>query len=268
MHHLKNLKFISNDYVIHQNGKDISGHCYGYWREIRIRKNIEQAEYGVTIHKLNSSHSFYSKKLMLTRKMVLAEQDSFRIQLKGVPTRKPDNSYAHYGLMLRLNNNLVIEEIILNRYHSNTEILFIKAPAKKVEQTIDIQLTSHLASLKDAAYQADRNTLIETYHRIVKEIEANGKAPKSIANYYLLLGRIQFSHGQFKEAKEAFTQTNMVLKFKGHPSSYEAIYWFGKVSEVEGKMEEAITFYRLALDLYKDNTGQISREEIETALNG
>lgn len=252
----KNLRFFSNDYVIYKNGNDITGHCYGYWREIRIKQNREAGElYRVTINKLEAGGAIRGKLLPATE-MMLAEQDNWHIEL-----RNPD-----YELILQLVNHSV-ETITLKRYTSSADTVFIKAPAKELEKAINIPLAVHIAGLNVSVNKAVGNELIERYQRIVKEIETKGRAAETVAAYYLFPGKIYFSQGVYREAKEAFTQCLMILTFNGLQPDHDAIYHYAIVKETEGYTSEAKMFYRLALERYTDNAGLVSRDEIMEALN-
>ena len=249
---LKDLKFISNDYIIYKNGKDITGHCYGYLREIRIRRNRKVlALYDVTIYKLQENRAIRTK-LLPTTQLLLVAQDHLHIQLQN-----PD-----YRLILGLHNNSV-QQVTLTRYGNNTDTVFRKALTKKMEQQINIPLSAHLRNMNVLA----KNGLIEKYNRVVNEMQEKGQAAAAIAQYYLFLGKLQFQQGLYREAKEAFTQSIMVLIFNAERPGHEAYYWFGKVNEAEGNTIEAKTFYRLALERYTGNAEFVSREEIIEALN-
>ena len=252
---LKDLKFISNDYIIYKNGKDVTGHCYGYRREISIRKNREVEQvYNVTIYKLDGNR--IADKFLPRTKMILVDQDNLHIQITN----------PAYGLILGLHNNSV-QHITLKRYDNNTDIFFIKAPSKELVQAISIPLPIHLAGLNDSVDKAERNELIERYYGIVKEMETKGSAIEAMAGYYLFLGKLQSGQGAYRDSKEAFTQSLMMLAFSGLQPNHEAIYRYGLVKEMEGNISEAKMFYRLALDRYSDNAGSVSRKEIKESLN-
>lgn len=113
---LKFLKYISNDYVIYKNGEAVSGHCYGFRREFRIRKNREARDlYDVAIYKLNG-HRKVRGKMMHTMQMMLVEQNNSQIQLRN----------GNDNFFIRLHNNAV-NEIIWKRHQYCTDTIYISA---------------------------------------------------------------------------------------------------------------------------------------------
>ncbi|MEP7376013.1 MAG: hypothetical protein ABI675_21635 [Chitinophagaceae bacterium] len=265
---LKDTKFISNNFIIYKKGVDVSGYHYDYWRAVRIQKTREGITgYNVSIYKLGKKFiSPGNRKLVSIRNMKLVDQSDTQIILCNFGADNERSSISNYRLVLQLHNKC-IEKITWKGYNIDTDIVFFKAPPKEIEKAVNIPFYTHLSSLQAPEMQEGKNRLIEKFMAINQEMKVNGHAIQSTANYYLYLGQLLYSQQAYREAKEAFTQSNMLLQFNGFPANHEAIYWFAKIEEANGDMIAAKKFYLLSLDRFSDNRALISRQQIEAALN-
>lgn len=228
---LKNLSFVSNDYTIYQDGKDISGHCYGFWRKIRVINHDDQ--FSVTIHKLDPRyHLRPGKRVVAAAPLSAVKCTNTTIVLSG-----SDDTF-----ILSLHNDKVKA---INWLNGSRDVLYLKAPTTKMEKIVDVPLQSHIEEMDKKC----RNVLIEKYNEIVSRVELNDEmmVKQATADYYLTLGMLQFKRELYREAKEALIQCNMTLVFAGLMPGPDAVWWFAKVSETEGNFEEARNFYELAL---------------------
>lgn len=243
------LVFISNDHIVYENGNNISGHCYGEWRQLRIRKMIDHV-YRFSIIKLRPGHFRGIGKVMYPTVVMLAEQQS------GYMRFTEDNK----ELLVLLHN----DKVTAVRWHDDKRVThFIKAPGKKLQQAVSIPLDVHLALI----LQQSRDGLIERYQSILHTTEMQGDATIETASYYLYLGQCFYRNQLYREAKEAFTLCSMTLIFHHRHPWHETIYWFGRVNEAEGNYTEAKQFYFLAIERYREGEGLVTRDKIQMALN-
>src|ERR1035437_4120745 len=91
---LSDFKFVSNDHIRYENGKDVSGHNYDCWRGIRIQKNISGGQgYTVTIYNLDSNHSVWGNNTsMAPKQMKILEKSTSKILLIGFGNDPMGNS--------------------------------------------------------------------------------------------------------------------------------------------------------------------------------
>ena len=246
---LNELVFISNDHIVYENGNNISGHCYGEWRQLRIRK-MNGHVYRFSIIKLRPGNLREIGKAMHPTAVMLTEQENGYLRF----------TEQNKELLVWLHNN----KIKAVRWHDENRVThFIKAPGKKLQQAVSIPLDVHLALMQ----KESRNGLIERYQSILQATEINGDATVETASYYLYLGQSFFRSSLYREAKEAFTLCSMTLLFNHRSPWHETIYWFGRVNEVEGNNTEARQFYYLAIERYREGEGLVTREKIQIALN-
>lgn len=246
----KELVFISNDHIVYENGNNISGHCYGEWRQLRIRRIIGQV-YRFSVAKLRPGNLRETGKAMSPAAVILQEQHTGYLRF----------TEEDKELLVWMENNKVKEV----RWHdAGRATVFIKAPDKKLQRAINIPLDFHLARVKNES----RSGLIEKYQSILHVMETKADATLETASYYLFLGQSFFSSGAYREAKEAFTQCSMMLLFNGHTPWHETIFWFGRISEEEGNVHDAKQFYVLAMERYKEGKGGVTKEQIQAAMDG
>lgn len=114
---------------------------------------------------------------------------------------------------------------------------------------------------------ASKEQLIPVINNIVNEINSKGQHPLLLTKYFYLLGRIKFIEGSYDEAQDAFGQLNMITMNEGMPENYETFYWFARIRETKGLIEDAKMYYGFALERYNENPSLISRDDILKAMN-
>jgi hypothetical protein len=132
---LSDFKYISNDHIRYQNGKDVSGHNYNCWRGIRVQNNISGGQgYTVTVYNLDGNHSVWGSNIqMAPKQMKIIEQNRAIIKLKGYGSDQMGASFADYGLTLELDNG-TIRQVALHMHDRNIDIVYIKAENEKTQQ--------------------------------------------------------------------------------------------------------------------------------------
>jgi hypothetical protein len=136
---LNDLKFISDDHIRYQNGKDATGHNYDCWRGIRIQDNISGSSgYTVTVYNLDGKHPVWGNNIQMSPKqMKIIEQTNSLIKLKGFGSDSLGSSYADYGLTLILNNNAV-EKITLHLYDRKVDIEYFKSREGRTDMNMPL----------------------------------------------------------------------------------------------------------------------------------
>lgn len=139
---LSDIKFISNDHVRYQNGKDVSGHNSDCWRGIRVQNNISGGQgYTVTIYNLDGNHPVWGNNIqMAPKQMKIVEQTNIFLKLRGFGYDPMGNSFADHGLTLNLNNK-VIEKMTLHMYDRNIDIVYFKANYNESQQNQSATVT-------------------------------------------------------------------------------------------------------------------------------
>lgn len=132
---LTDMKFISDDHIRYERGKDVSGHNTNCWRGIRVQNNISGGQaYTVTMYNLDENHSLWDNNIqMAPKQMKVIEQSNFLIKLRGYGTDHIGASFADYGLTLHINNK-VIEKITLHMYDRRVDIVYFKASNNQLQQ--------------------------------------------------------------------------------------------------------------------------------------
>lgn len=107
------------------------------------------------------------------------------------------------------------------------------------------------------------SVLVQEILKVKEHIDIEGKKTELVAKYFYLLGRIRFKENNFDESTKAFTQCN----FTNSKFTYEIMYWYARMCEIEGKISDAKMYYKFALEKYYDNNDLMTKDEILTALN-
>lgn len=125
---LSDLKFISDDHIRFENGRDVSGHNKDCWRGIRVQTNISGGQgYTVTMYNLDGNHSLWGNNIqMAPKQMKIIEQNNSLIILKGYGNDQMGASFADYGLSLNLNNRIV-QKATLHMFDRNVDIVYFNA---------------------------------------------------------------------------------------------------------------------------------------------
>lgn len=133
---LSDMKFISNDHIRYENGRDVSGHNKDCWRGFRIQTNISGGQsYTVTLYNLDGNNPIWGNNIqMAPKQMKIIEQNSTAIKLRGYGTDRMGASFADYGLTLHLTNDNV-EKVTLHMYDRNIDIVYFKAVEQAKEST-------------------------------------------------------------------------------------------------------------------------------------
>lgn len=129
---LSDLKFISNDHIRYQSGRDVSGHNKDCWRGIRVQNNIQGGQgYTVTIYNLDGNHPVWGNNIqMAPKQMKITEHNNSFIKLKGYGADTMGNSFADYGLTLHLSAG-DLEKVTLHMFDRNVDIVYFKANSTK-----------------------------------------------------------------------------------------------------------------------------------------
>lgn len=169
---LSDFKFISNDHIRYENGRDVSGHNYDCWRGVRVQNNIAGGQgYTVTIYNLDGNHQLWGNNIqMAPKQMRIIEQTASDIKLKGYGSDPIGNSFADYGLTLHLKNNQV-DTVSLHMYDRNVEIVYYKdAVIKRSTNNLET-----LFSLSDSISNSNGNKLILTNANELKSLVLGNK---------------------------------------------------------------------------------------------
>lgn len=131
-----NCIFDSSDHIRYQNGIDVSGHNYNCHRRFLIEKNISNDEgYTISMYNLDGRHPIWKNNIqMAPKRMRIVSTKNNLIEFRGygydedaveMGVPKELASFANYGIILKI-NNLDIEQLILNMYHKNVSIVYLK----------------------------------------------------------------------------------------------------------------------------------------------
>jgi tetratricopeptide (TPR) repeat protein len=125
---LSDLKFVSDNHIRYEDGKDISGRNKDSWRGVRVQTNILGGEgYTVTIYNLDSNHSLWDNNIHVSPKqMKIIEQNESLIKLRGFGTDNIGIPFSGYGLSLHLSKKR-LEKVTLHLIDRNVDILYFKA---------------------------------------------------------------------------------------------------------------------------------------------
>ena len=241
------IKFFSNDHIICRDGINISGHCYGEWRQLCLRKLNN--DYHFTIYKLNP----------VSRRPVsrIAVMHGLKLNYTSEEKLEWMNGSGSVACFIK---GCLLKEITWK--HGDREVIYKKAPTPKALKYIDVSLENDLESLEPYW----RNGLVERYQAMIESFEEKSDLAEYKAKYYLWLGRAHLATGNYVAAKAALAQTNLTLTLARRPGMYEPIYWFGRVYEIEGGHDKAAHYYRLALDQYRNQEGDITKNVLQLAL--
>lgn len=114
---------------------------------------------------------------------------------------------------------------------------------------------------------ATQTELISAIDIINTKIESSGQHPSLMAKYFYLLGRIKFNEEDYEEANKDFGKCNMIVMQANLPENHETFYWFGKMLELDNKLENAKMYYGFALEKFSGDPDLISKGEIQAAIN-
>jgi tetratricopeptide (TPR) repeat protein len=196
---LSDLKFISDDHIRYQNGKDVSGHNKDCWRGIRIQDNIQGGQgYTVTMYNLDGNHPVWGNNIqMAPKRMKIISQNSSSVSLRGYGTDATGASFADYGITLNLANNTV-EKVTLHMYDRGIEIIYFKA-LKPKSQPLNVE-KNDFDSFK---------RFVSAWH---KDMSANEKFQIAIKTDALNnMGATAYNDDDVDEAIKFFEQALLVM---------------------------------------------------------
>lgn len=215
---LSDFKFISNDHIRYQGGKDVSGHNLDAWRGIRVQTNIQGGEgYTVTIYNLDGNHPVWGNNVqMAPKQMKIIEQSNSIIKLRGFGSDAMGSSFADYGLTLYLTSNLV-DKITLHMHDRNIDIVYFKASSS--------QATSPSQTTKTT------NNMQQSQQAFIQGMQA-------------------FTSNNFERAVQNFTVALNASSSASGNDHFEACYFNrGQAYKALGEMAEAVADFKKAIEL-------------------
>lgn len=114
--------------------------------------------------------------------------------------------------------------------------------------------------------EADENTIIKEYNSMVELINIGQKTPEIACRYYYVLGRLKVIRNEFDEAIEAFRNCGRTVTQYGLPEIHEIFFWYAKIDEINGQLDQAKMYYQCAIDNFHDDPTYISKAEIIKAM--
>jgi len=267
---LSDFKFISDDHIRYQNGKDASGHNYDCWRGIRVQKNIAGGQgYSVTMYNLDGNHPTWSNNIqMATKQMKVVEQNSATIMLKGFGNDQMGATFTDYGLTLFLSDRTV-DKVTLHMFDRNVDIVYFKAKKDKSNQSVK----STIMNLDDLIKKLKKDGPSEILGRKVN--------PEALA--YITAGDKALQENNYSQAIAYFTKAIELDPTNRYPFSkrgkcYQMTQVYDKAladlfksKELQDNFEnnqsiaECYLFkkeYSKAVQYFGDAMKQLEREEI------
>lgn len=118
--------FKSSDHLRYENGRHVSGPHGGAGRVVKIESNINGGEgYTVTIYNLDGNHPLWQNNVqMAPKQMKVIEQTNDQIVLLGYGKDPMGNSFADYGLTIKIKNG-ELENCILHMHDSGVDIKYL-----------------------------------------------------------------------------------------------------------------------------------------------
>lgn len=216
---LTDLKFLSDDHTRIENGRPTAANNKGAWRGIRV-KTSDSTTFYVTIYNMNENHPVWGDNIQMAEKrMKLIDENSEKIILRGFGTDAMGASFADYGLTLHKAKN-DIYKITLHMHDRNITIVYEKANQTQTSSKRKI-------SGKD----------IES--EFFKGVEAINRddANSAVVHFKNALA-LMYESGMTNEDWESSCCFNL-----------------GEALKYLGKNDEAITYYKKAIEKKKLNEG-------------
>lgn len=283
---LSDYKFVSNDHIRYENGRDVSGHNYDCGRGIRVQNNITGGEgYTVTIYNLDGNHPVWGNNIqMAPKQMKIIEQGADVIKLRGFGYDKMGASFADYGVTLFLTSN-EIEKLSLQMYDRNIEIVYFKnegvkvASGKPQNQMVTEQMKADFSNGVKASGSGDNAKAVfffnkalglDTttgyandewqsccYYNIAAAQKEMGKYNDAISNYKKVLNLDKNIEGAYLGLSQCYydQDTNEGLQnsvnildecLKHFPQSHDAYYNKACVFYVRKDMNTALELFKKA----------------------